>query len=177
MRRIAVGVLVGILLVASGCARRVEPGLTPVPEKLEPGSKLLRFNATTHARELAFHFVGSVEKREAGRQGYEYVVRSTVQIRPGAKPLPPGGIHLSGAVLTASAPAAGRSQGRRTLLEVAQRTNVSLGKAGETRALPDLHFDVPAEVVARSDRIMVVLTGDHLQVTMIPDLKGRQALK
>jgi hypothetical protein len=129
--------------------------------------------------ELAFHFIGSVEKRDAGRQAYEYVVRSTVAIAPGANPLPAGGIRLSSAVLTASAPAGGRSQGRRTLIEVAHRMNVSLGRKGETRPLPDLRFEVPAGIVAQSDRISIALTdGDRrLRVPMIPNLKGRKALQ
>ncbi len=179
MRHIAVCVLVGILLAAGGCARRVEPGLTPVPDKLEPGSKLLRFDSIMHAGspELAFHFVGSVEKREAGRQGYEYVVRSTVMIENGGHALPPRGVRLSRAVLTASAIADGQPQGRRAILKVEDRIDVRIKKAGETQLLPELRFTLPASVVTKSDYLTLVLTDGRLQVRVIPNLKGRKVLE
>jgi hypothetical protein len=174
--------VVGCLLATGGCAPRshgVPPTGAPPSgaPPLAPGAKLLRFDALMLSRspELRFHFVGTVERRGTAATDYEYVLRSTVAIQQDDRAFPAGGVHLTRAVLTASVTAGGRSQGGRTLLEVTRRINVTLGKKGEKVALPELQFTLPASIVAQSDHVSVSLTDGHIQVQVIPNLKGRKA--
>lgn len=150
-----------------------------VASPLAPGAKLLRFDALMLSRspELRFHFVGTVERRGTAATDYEYVVRSTVAIQQDERAFPAGGVHLTKAVFTASVTAKGHSQARRTLLEVTRRIDVTLGKKGARVSLPELHFTLPASMVAQSDRVSLSLTDGHIQVQVIPNLKGRKAFE
>ncbi len=174
--------VVGCLLAACGCAPRsrgVPPtGVPPTAATpLAPGAKLLRFSATMHSRspELTFRFAGTVERQKTARQEYEYVLRSTVVVEKDGRPFPRSGVHLTRAVLTASAAATGRSPGRRSLGEDTRRIDVTLDKRGERIALPEIRLALPISIVAKSDRVTVDLTDGHFQVQVIPNLKGRKA--
>jgi hypothetical protein len=176
--------VVGCLLATSSCAPRshgVPPtGVPPAPvTPLAPGAKLLRFDALMLSRtpELRFHFVGTVERRGTAGTDYEYILRSTVAIQQDDRAFPPGGVHLTSAVLTASVTAKGRPQARRTLNEITRRISVTFDKKGERIALPELHFTLPAAIVAQSDRVSLSLTDGHIQVQVIPNLKGRKAFE
>ena len=169
--------VVGCLLAAGGCAQRSQGVPPSVAPPLAPGAKLLRFDATMHSRspELTFHFVGTVERQGTSGTGYDYLLRSTVVIEKDERTFPPAGVRLTSAVLSAGVTADGHSQGRRILLEVTRRISVRLRKPGEKITLPELRFTVPAGIVAQSDFVSVVLTDGHLQVQVIPNLKGRKA--
>ena len=177
MKRAITAFVLSCLVATGGCANRSHDVSPPVAPPLAPGAKLLRFDALMLSRspELRFHFVGTVERRGTAGTDYEYVMRSTVAIQQDDRAFPPAGVHLTSAVLTASVTAGGRSQGRRTLLEVERRIGVTIRKRGERIALPELRFTLPASIVAQSDHVSLRLTDGHIQVQVIPNLKGRKA--